>query len=225
MLLIACANITNLLLARTETRQREISTRLSLGAGSARLFRQFLTESLLLALCGGALGLAIAAWTSRHLLNLIPQGSVPLVLDVHLNLRVLLFTSVVAIGAGLLFGIVPAMRAGRRKLAPTLRSTHAGGRIRPGKLLSVAQLALSTLLVFGAGLFVRTLVNLRNVDSGFRPEHVVTFDLDSPREYTPEQKRAVQHQVLERLRILPGVSGVSASWPGPFNQKSAAMSP
>ena len=223
VLLIACANITNLLLARAAARQREIATRLSLGAGSARLFRQFLTESLLLSGCGGLLGLAVAAWTSRHLLNLIPQGEVPLALDVHLSLRVLLFTSAIAIGAGLLSGIVPAMRVGRSQLVAALKFTAASdfggarGRIRPGKLLSIAQLALSTLLVFGAGLFVRTLLNLRNVDAGFRAEHVVTFELDLPRTYSPEQKQEIQRRLLERLHGLPGVSEASVSWPGPFN--------
>jgi predicted permease len=223
VLLIACANITNLLLARAASRQREIATRLSLGAGSARLFRQFLTESLVLAVCGGLLGLAVAAWTSRHLLDLIPQGSVPLVLDVHLSGRVLVFTSVVAIGAGLLFGIVPAMRVSRSQLVTALKFNAASdfggarGALRPGKLLSVLQVALATLLVFGAGLFVRTLANLRSVDAGFRPQHVVTFDLIVPRSYTSEQKQNAQGRVVERLRSVAGVSDVSISWPGPFN--------
>ena len=223
VLLIACANITNLLLARAAARQREVATRISLGAGSVRLFRQFLTESLLLALCGGLLGLAVAAWTSRHLLDLIPQGSVPLVLDVHLSLRVLLFTSAIAIGSGLLSGIVPAMRVGRTQLVNALKFTAASdfggarGSIRPGKLLSVAQVALSTVLVFGAGLFVRTLLNLKNVDSGFRPEHRLTFELELPRQYSPEQKQEAQRRVVDRLRSLPGVTNASVSWPGPFN--------
>ncbi len=223
VLLIACANITNLLLARTVARQREIATRLALGAGSARLFRQFLTESLLLAACGALLGLALAAWTSRHLLDLIPQGAVPLVLDVHLSLRVLLFTSAIAIGAGLLYGIVPALRAGSSKLVPSLKlaasSDFAGarGKIHPGKLLSVTQVALSTVLVFGAGLFVRTLVNLKNVNSGFHPEHRVTFELELPNSYSPEQKQAAQRRIPDQLKGLPGVADASVSWPGPFN--------
>ncbi len=224
VLLIACANITNLLLARAAARQREIATRLSLGAGAARLFRQFLTESLLLSLCGGLLGLAVAAWTSRHLLGLIPQGAIPLVLDVRLSLRVLLFTCAVAVGAGLLFGIIPAMRVGRSQLVSALKLTSASdfggarGRIRPGKLLSVAQIALSTLLVFGAGLFVRTLMNLKSVDSGFRPEHVVTFEINTPRSYSENQKAEAQRRVVERASTLPGVTGVSICWPGPFNE-------
>src|SRR6266853_484285 len=113
VLLIACANITNLLLARAAARQREIATRLSLGAGTARLFRQFLTESLLLSVCGGLLGLVVATWTSQHLFSLIPQGPIPVSLDVHLSWRVLLFTSAVSIGVGLLFGIIPALRVSR----------------------------------------------------------------------------------------------------------------
>ena len=223
VLLIACANITNLMLARAAARQREIATRLSLGAGSARLFRQFLTESLLLSGCGGVLGLAVAVWTSRHLLDLIPPGEVPLALDTHLSLRVLLFTSAIAIGAGLLSGIIPAMRVGRSHLTAALKFTAASdfggarGRLRPGKLLSVAQLALSTLLIFGAGLFVRTLLNLRNVDSGFRPEHVLTFALEIPRAVTPEQKQETMRRLVERLRDMPGVTGATVSWPGPFN--------
>ncbi len=203
VLLIACANITNLLLARAAARQREIATRLSLGAGTARLFRQFLTESLLLSLCGGLLGLAIASWTSGHLLGLMPQGRIPLALDVHLSWRVLLFTSAVSIGVGLLFGVIPALRVSRSQVVSAMKFTSASdfggarGRIRPGKLLSVAQIALSTMLVFGAGLFVRTLVNLKNVDPGFRAEHVVTFDLNMPRSYSQKQKNDAQRLIVE----------------------------
>lgn len=216
VLLIACANITNLLLARAAARQREIATRLSLGAGPGRLFRQFLTESMLLAIGGGLLGLLVAKWTSSLLLGLIPSGSVPLALDVHLNLRVLLFTSAVSIGVGLLFGIVPALRVSRTQLAHTLR-LNSGGTVRPGKLLSVAQIALSTMLVFAAGLFVRTLVNLKNVDSGFRPEHVVTFDLAMPKEYSETKKVETERLAVERLGALPGVVSASMCWPGAFN--------
>ena len=223
VLLISCANITNLLLARAAARQREIATRLSLGAGTARLFRQFLTESLLLALCGGLLGLAVASWASHHLLSLIPHGAIPLALDVRLSLRVLLFTSAVCIAVGLLFGIVPALRVSHAPLVSTLKFTSAsdfgGARsgLRPGKLLSVAQIALSTMLVFGAGLFVRTLANLKNVDPGFRAEHAVTFALSMPRSYSPKQKDDAQRLVVDRLAALPGVTGASVSWPGPFN--------
>jgi predicted permease len=223
VLLIACANITNLLLARAAARQREIATRLSLGAGTGRLFRQFLTESLLLSVCGGLLGLAVASWTSRHLFGLIPQGSVPLALDVHLSLPVLLFTSAVSIGAGLLFGILPALRVSRSQVVSAMKLTSASdfggarGRIRPGKFLSVAQIALSTMLVFGAGLFVRTLVNLKNVDPGFRAEHVVTFGVNMPRSYSQKQKDDAQRMILERTNALPGVTGATVSWPGPFN--------
>ncbi|HYL76250.1 MAG TPA: ABC transporter permease [Bryobacteraceae bacterium] len=216
VLLIACANITNLLLARAAARQREIATRLSLGAGPGRLFRQFLTESMLLAIGGGLLGLLVAKWTSSLLLGLIPPGSVPLALDVHLNWRVLLFTSAVSITVGLLFGIVPALRVSRTQLASTLRASSSG-TVRPGKLLSVAQIALSTMLVFAAGLFVRTLVNLKNVDSGFRPEHVVTFDLAMPKEYSETKKVETERLAVERLSALPGVASASMCWPGAFN--------
>jgi predicted permease len=223
VLLIACANITNLLLARAAARQREIATRLSLGAGTARLFRQFLTESLLLSLCGGLLGLAVAAWTSQHLFSLVPQGRIPVSLDVHLSWRVLLFTSAVSIGVGLLFGIIPALRVSRSEVVSTMKFTSASdfggarGRIRPGKLLSIAQIALSTMLVFGAGLFVRTLVNLKNVDPGFRAEHAVTFGLNMPRSYSQKQKNDAQRLILERANAIPGVTGATVSWPGPFN--------
>jgi predicted permease len=223
VLLIACANITNLLLARAAARQREIATRLSLGAGTARLFRQFLTESLLLSFCGGLLGLAVAVWTSGHLFSLIPQGPIPVSLDVHLSWRVLLFTSTVSIGVGLLFGIIPALRVSRSEVVSAMKFTSASdfggarGRIRPGKLLSIAQIALSTMLVFGAGLFVRTLVNLKSVDPGFRAEHVVTFALNMPRPYSQQQKNDAQRLILERANAIPGVIGATVSWPGPFN--------
>jgi len=223
VLLIACANITNLLLARAAARQREIATRLSLGAGTGRLFRQFLTESLLLSFCGGLLGLVVAAWTSSHLFSLIPQGRLPVSLDVHLSWRVLLFTSAVSIGVGSLFGIIPALRVSRSQVVSAMKLTSASdfggahGRIRPGKLLSVAQIALSTMLIFSAGLFVRTLVNLKNVDPGFRAEHVVTFGLTMPRSYSQKEKNDAQRLILERVNAIPGVTGATVSWPGPFN--------
>jgi putative ABC transport system permease protein len=147
---------------------------------------------------------------------LLPQGRIPLVLDVHLSWQVLLFTSALSIGVGLLFGVIPALRVSRSQVVSTMKFSARGG-MRPGKLLSVAQIALSTMLVFGAGLFVRTLVNLKNVDPGFRAEHVVTFDIDMPRSYSQKQKNDAQRLILERAKALPGVIGSTVSWPGPFH--------
>jgi macrolide transport system ATP-binding/permease protein len=223
VLLIACVNVANLMLARTAARRREIATRLSLGAGAARLFRQFLTESLLLAFAGGLLGVWLAIWGDRVLLGMLPPGRVPLVLDVHIDSTVLLFTLGVSLGAALLFGLVPAWRirgtdvVSGLKLIPGADSGRTRGALRPGKALCVVQIAISVLLVFGSGLFVRTLVKLRNVDAGFRPEHVVTFGVDMPRSYKDFQVQALERRIVERLGEIPGVAATSISWPGPFN--------
>src|SRR5208337_4271274 len=184
VLLIDCANIANLLLARATARQREIAVRMSLGAGRARLIRQMLTENLLLALSGGALGVAFAWWASNGLLAMVPHGTEPLPLDVAPDARVLVFTFIVSLATALLFGTAPALRATRIDLSPSLKegrgAVSVASRSPLAKALIVSQVALSLVLLIGAGLFLRTLVNLANVDTGFNKENVLTFGIDPP---------------------------------------------
>ncbi|MES1258081.1 MAG: ABC transporter permease, partial [Acidobacteriota bacterium] len=216
LLLISCANIANLLLARMAARRREVATRISLGAGAARLVRQFLTESAILALAGGVAGVALAWWGDAVLLRLLPNRGTPVTLDVHPDWRVLLFTAAISLGSVLLFGLAPALRVLRPDVAAGLKQTTGGDaathtRLRPGKMLAAAQVALSIVLVFAAGLFLRTLTNLRNVPAGFRPDHVVTFRLAIPPGYAGVAQSALTQRVVEAVRALPRVRAASVS--------------
>src|SRR5262245_6490199 len=182
ILLIACANVANLLLARATARQKEIAVRLALGAGRFRLIRQLLTESMLLALIGGALGLLFALWGSGFLLALVGSGRNPVILNLTLDLRVLGFTVAASLLAGVLFGLAPAWRATRVDLTPALKDSAqgsgAGSRLGLGKTLVVAQVAMSLLLLIGAGLFVRSLEKLKSLDAGFDQENVLLVSTD-----------------------------------------------
>src|SRR5262249_2436493 len=182
ILLIACANVANLLLARATARKKEIAIRLALGAGRLRLIRQLLTESLLLAIAGGALGLLFALWGSDFLLTLVASGHDPVFLNLTLDSRVLGFTAVASLLAGVLFGLAPAWRATRVDLTPTLkdgiRNSGAGSRLGLGKTLVVGQVALSLLLLIGACLFVRSLEKLKGLDAGLNQENVLLFSAD-----------------------------------------------
>jgi predicted permease len=221
ILLIVCANIANLLLARMATRRREVSTRISLGAGAGRLVRQFLTEASLLAGMGALIGIALAWWGDLVLVQLLPSGEVPIILDVHPDARVLLFSAAISLGSVVIFGIAPALRVLRLDVTAGLKvdpGANVGQLSRPslGKLLVVAQVALSMVLLFGAALLVRTLINLRNVDAGFHPQHVVTFGLSLPRAYSRAQQATVSENFVKTLRTEVGITGVSAAWPGAF---------
>ena len=182
VLLIACANIANLLLARSTARARELAMRQALGAQRMRIIRQLLTESLLLALAGGALGIAFAVGASRILLNMISRGSDAVPLDVSLNLRLLAFTFAVTVCTAVLFGTLPALRATRLQLVESLtsgRGASSPGRTPLAKILVVSQVALSLVLMVGACLFLRTLVNLNRVDTGFNKKNVLRLEIDS----------------------------------------------
>ncbi len=214
VLLIACANVGNLLLARASGRQREVAVRLALGASRRRLVRQLLTESLLLALLGGAAGLLVARWILAFLLSLISAGST---LAVGLDLRVLTFTLGVSVGTALLFGLVPARRAARVDLDPALKSQNviSGEPLRGFSLrksLVISQVALSLLLLVVAGLFLRSLQNLRRQELGFRPEGVLVAGIDPQGGgYAPEQLPGLYRELVERLEALPGVDSASLS--------------
>jgi predicted permease len=212
VLLIACANVANLMLVRAAGRRREIAVRLSLGAGRFRLVRQLLTESLLLAALGGVLGLLLARWGTYLLLTYLPHRGSP-TLDPQLDLRVLSFTLALALSTGLLFGLAPALRATRLDLSSALKSSMSDGagwsRLSLHKILVVAQVALSLFLLIGAGLFVRTLQNLKNVDAGFDRENLVLFGLDVGSGYTQGLLTTLQQRLLERLENLPGARSAS----------------
>jgi putative ABC transport system permease protein len=221
LLLIGCANIANLLLARAEARQREIAVRLALGASRIRLLRQLLTESLLLVFIGGGLGLFFSLWGRYLLLRMIPSGNVPLSLGPVLNIRMLVFTTTISLAAGILFGLAPALRAMREDLIPAIKeATHTmtGGRhrFRLADVLVVAQVALSLVLLIGAGLVVRSLQSLQNLDAGFERKNVLTFSLDLPRGYVAARELELSRRILDRIKTLPGVHRASFSFPAPY---------
>jgi predicted permease len=208
-LLIACLNMANLLLVRAATRRKEIAVRLSLGASRFRLVRQLLTESLLLALIGGALGLFSAYWGKDALLALRAWGRGGMALDLNLDLRALAFTAAMSVLTGILFGLAPALRATRVDLTTELKDgagRTASARSRLAKGLVVAQVSLSLLLLIGAGLFVRTLRNLAQIDLGFNRENLLIFRVNPGASgYKGERLTNLYQQMLERIGALPGV--------------------
>ncbi len=218
VLLIACANIANLLLARSAARARELAVRQALGAARMRIVRQLLTESLLLALAGGVLGLAFAAFANRFLLRMISQGPDMIPLDVSLNLSLLGFTFAVTVGTALLFGALPALRATRLDLIDSLKSgrgaSSAGGRTPLARALVVGQVALSLVLTMGAFLFLRTLNNLARVETGFNRENVLRLNIDSSttgyKDDDPRQTTLFR-EIEDRAGALPGVEAASFS--------------
>jgi predicted permease len=222
ILLIACANIANLLLARSAARRREIVVRLSLGAGRLRVIRQLLTESILLALCGGALGIFVAAIGIRALTLLLANHQDDFTLGAELDWHVLLFTLLVALATGFLFGLAPAIQATKVDLTPALKETRAGNpharRRRYGMhfglshVLVATQIATSLLLVAAAGLFVRTLVNLNAVDVGFNRENLLLFSVDGAQAgYQDSALKEFYAELQRRFASLPGVRGATMS--------------
>jgi predicted permease len=218
VLLIACANIANLLLARSTARARELAVRQALGARRTRLIRQLLTESLILAITGGALGILFASVGSRILLRMVSGGLTTVPLDVSINPRLLFFTLAVTIATALLFGTLPAFRATRLELTHALKDgsgARGTGTKNPlAKALVISQIALSLVLLVGAGLFLRSLVNLNNVDTGFNKENVLRLQVDaSSIGYKADEPRlkALYQQIEERVSALPGVRAASFS--------------
>jgi predicted permease len=223
VLLIACANIAALLMARSTARHQEIALRLSLGASRARLVRQLLSESLLLASLGGVAGVVFAYWASHALVMLMSSSEQPLNLSVQLDARVLGFTATVSILTGILFGLAPALRSLRMDLTPALKTgtsgaSASGKRTRMGmaNLLVVTQVALALLLAIGAGLFVRTLVSLEGQNLGFDQHHLLLFAIDPQRNgYEGERLMDFYARLQARLQALPGVESASMSLEAP----------
>ena len=215
VLLIACANVANLLLARAASRQREIAIRLAVGAGRARLIRQLVIETLTVSLAGGAAGVAVAWYGVRVLIAFIPQRTTtPVALDLSLDWRLLCFTFGISVLVGLLCGIVPALQATRPDLTSALKNEVAGlGRVRFDlrRALVVAQVAISLLLLVGAGLFIRSLENLRSLDPGFARERVLLVWVNPMMSagYKGHRLRDFYEHVLERTQALPGVLAAS----------------
>jgi len=230
VLLIACANVANLLLSRAAGRQKEIGLRLALGASRWRLIRQLLTESVLLALLGGLLGIVFAVWIKDGLLAVSGWGGRGLnALEPQLDWRVLGFTFALSLLTGLVFGLAPAWRTTKVDLTPSLKDSGRGSSAVHRSILSrglvVVQVALSLLLLIGAGLFVRTLLNLQCVDPGFNTQNLLLFDVQpSLIGYKDEKLRQIYREIGERVETVPGVQAVTFSRMPLLSQGSSSSS-
>ena len=221
VLLIACVNVANLLIARAFARQKEIAVRLSMGASRGQLVRQLLVESMLLSFVGGAAGVLLAVSMTKGLLALVPVEGNQLLIRAQPDLRILAFTLGLTFLTGLIFGLVPALRASRPDLWTTLKDAMGsiagtGGSLFLRKGLVTAQVALSFLLLFGAGLFVRSLQNLKSVDTGFRDiDNLVTFQV-APALNGYDAPRTVHfyEELLNNIRAVPGVRSAAAGLGG-----------
>jgi putative ABC transport system permease protein len=225
VLLIACVNVANLLLARAVSRQREINIRVALGASRWRITRQFITESLLLALAGGALGAVLAMWGTDLIVSFSPAG-ITRIAETRLDARVLAFTALVSVLTGAVCGLAPALGVSRERLAEALKEggRSSTGGLRSGRarrLLVVAEVSLALVLLVGAGLLIRTLMRLQNVALGFDPRNVLTMTVAKSPSADPEQTGAFFRQLTERLKALPGVVNASVTWQLPLSGASA----
>ncbi len=221
VLLIACVNVANLMLARAESRQREFAVRVALGARGGRLVRQLLTESTMLALVGGAAGAMLASWGVRALLAVSP-GAVPRSDGVHVDGVVLLVTLAIAVMTGIAFGLVPALHAARPELQSVLRDEGRGasagrGRARTRSLLIIAELALAVVVLTSAGLLMRSFWRLQRVGAGIAPDNVIAMQLSVPRASyrEPEKSQRFFAEVVERVAHLPGVRDAAAAYSNP----------
>jgi predicted permease len=210
VLLIACANVANLLLARATSRQKEIAVRLALGSGRGRIVSQLLVESLILSLAGGLAGLGLAFWTDHALIHFLPPSATPLTISAVPDWRVLGFNLGLAVLTGVLFGLIPALQSTRPDLINTLKdqagAVVGGTSTSLRKLLVVAQIALSLLLLIGAGLFIRSLQKLKDLDPGFRTTNLLAFKVNpTSNGYEAERTKAFYDRLKENLESLPGV--------------------
>ena len=228
VLLIACSNVANLMLARANGRQKEIAIRLAIGAGRGAIVRQLVVESLIIALVGGALALIVTTWTTAALLRLLPDDATGGWLAASLDWRTLGFCAALAIGTGLLFGLAPAIASTRPDLAPALKeqsgnAAAGGAQAWFRKLFIVAQVALSLMLLVGAGLFGRSLFNLMTEDPGFRTEKLLRFSVDPGLNgYDIGRGRAFFSELQQRLAALPAVRSVGGARSGPFGNSLRA---
>jgi putative ABC transport system permease protein len=229
VLLIACANVANLLLARATKRRKEVAVRASVGASRWQLFRQFLAESLVLAPIGGIVGTALAWVLLKIILMMMPPFTLPYEADVRLNPPVLLFTVAATVLAGMLFGCAPAWQSSRLNLNDVLkeggRTSLGGGRHGLRRALVVAEFALALSLLTGGGIAIHSLWNVEHVDLGFRTEHLLTFYLPVPQNQltSAEPINSFYRQLLDRIKVLPGVSAASASTGMPLRGTNFGM--
>jgi len=217
VLLIACVNVANLLLARSTGRTREFAIRGAMGAGRGRLIRQLLTESILLALSGGGLGLLLAQWATRAVLGVLP-AELPRAAEIRLDVHVLMFTAAVSLLAGILFGLVPAFKTSHLRLHETLKESgrgSSGARHRAQGVFVVLEMAMALVLLIGAGLLIRSLAAVWSVAPGFRPDNVLTFSISLPPSMvnaSPAAIRAAVRDLDDKFASTPGVQAVSLSW-------------
>jgi putative ABC transport system permease protein len=229
VLLIACANVASLLLARAASRSREFAVRAALGAGRNRLIRQLLAESLLLALAGGVFGVLLAKWILQAITQ-VKAFPLPRAGEIHLDATVLAFTIVVSLATGVLFGIVPSFQASRPALSSLLRERTGEGALRrtafgvsTRSLLVIGQVALSVMLLIGAALLMESFVRLHNVNTGFQPVHLLTMRIDLPpaRYDTPPKKEAFFRELIRRVEAIPGVRSAAAALTLPMSPRHA----
>jgi predicted permease len=219
VLLIACVNVANLLLARSTARTREFAIRAALGAGKGRLVSQLLTESAILALGGGGLGLVLAHWGTQAALGTLP-AELPRTAEIRIDSHVLLFTLVISLVAGILFGLAPALRTAQLRLHETLKEGGrgtSGARLRTQSAFIVVEMAMALVLLIGAGLMVRTVTHLWNVDPGFEAKNVLTFAVSFPpsmKTASVDAIRAAVRELDEKLSAIPGVQAVAQTWEG-----------
>jgi putative ABC transport system permease protein len=226
VLLIACANVAGLLIARGASRRREFAVRTALGAGRGRLVRQLLTESVVLALAGGALGLIVASWTLQLLIGVAPEN-LPRLDDVALDWRIALFALAAAIGVGVVFGLTPALQSSRPELNSDLKDGGRSGTARTGlrNVMVVGQVALALVLLIGAGLMLTSFARLQAVDPGFRTTEIVTVELMLPlARFNEDAQRAFYTNVLERLQANPVTAQSAMLFPFPFGGGNAQIS-
>ena len=226
VLLIACANVANLVLARGATRQTEIAVRLALGAGRRRLIQQLLTESLLLSIAGGALGLVLAEWAAVLLVNLVSTPSNPVFLDLHPDTRILAFTAGISVLSGIVFGLAPGLRATRVDLNTALKAAAKGTaragahyrRVPVGRIIVVGQIALSLSVLIVAGLFLHSFAKLVQLNPGFDHDHILEFDIGflESSGYKGAAVHRVHKELLARLQNIPHVKGATLAFMGIF---------
>ena len=229
VLLIACANVANLLLARAAARRKEMAIRAALGAGRSRLIRQLLTESALMAAIGGALGIALAYWTVGLLkTTALVSGSLPRAGEINIDGRVLTFTLLLSLGAGIIFGLAPALQASKADVHESLKEGGGGARggfsrNRIRGLLVVTEIALALVVLIGGGLMLRSFLGLMRIDPGFKPDDALVMDLALPPARYPagESQTAFYQRLLERMERLPGVQAAGLASPLPFSGASS----